>query len=245
MLLLGSTGYHPNAHRHTACFLFPELGLVFDAGTGLFRLREHLASDDLDIFLTHAHLDHIMGLTFLLDQLHGRDMDSVTIHGRPKDLAAIQEHLLAEELFPVKLPYTYKPLSPHGTMVTGSGRLMHFPLVHPGGSVGYRVDWPHASFAYVTDTVANPSADYVKLIHGVDVLIHECYFPDTQAEWAEKTGHSWTTPVAQVAKQADVGRLILVHVDPLNESDDPIGIDVARKIFPKTEVGFDLMEVKV
>jgi ribonuclease BN (tRNA processing enzyme) len=98
--------------------------------------------------------------------------------------------------------------------------------------------------AYVTDTTARLDADYVPKIHGVDLLVHECYFRDDEAPWAGKTGHSCITPVVQVARQAGVGRLILVHVNPLALAADPLGLDVARAIFPCTELGCDLMEVE-
>ena len=77
-----------------------------------------------------------------------------------------------------------------------------------------------------------------------DVLIHECYFPDNLSEWAAKTGHSAATPVAQLAKAANVGRLLLVHVDPQRPDDDPVGMDAIRSIFPKTELAEDLMEIE-
>src|SRR6266404_8946185 len=41
--------------------------LVFDAGTGLRALGEALKTQgplDIDLFLTHSHLDHIVGLPF-------------------------------------------------------------------------------------------------------------------------------------------------------------------------------------
>ena len=71
LIILGSTGYHPNELRHTACFMLPEIGVVLDAGTGIFRVRRTLQTPDLTIFLTHAHVDHIVGLTFLFDVLNG------------------------------------------------------------------------------------------------------------------------------------------------------------------------------
>jgi ribonuclease BN (tRNA processing enzyme) len=49
--------------------------------------------------------------------------------------------------------------------------------------------------------------------------------------------------VARVARQARVGLLVLVHINPLAEIDDAIGIEQARRIFPKTYVGTDLTEI--
>jgi ribonuclease BN (tRNA processing enzyme) len=45
--------------------------------------------------------------------------------------------------------------------------------------------------------------------------------------------------VAEVARLASVRRLVLVHLNPLDESDDPIGIAAARAVFPETELGED------
>jgi ribonuclease BN (tRNA processing enzyme) len=97
--------------------------------------------------------------------------------------------------------------------------------------------------AYVTDTTAAPDADYVRHIRGVDLLVHECNFRDGQEAWAVKTGHSSTTPVSQVAATAGAKRLVLVHLDPLDESDDPVDLATARRTFPATELGYDGMAI--
>ncbi len=243
LVLLGTTGYHPNDQRQTACYMLPELGVVLDAGTGMYRVRELLATRELDIFLTHAHLDHIVGLTFLFDVIYGKDIERVTVHGADEKLAAIRRHLFAEPIFPVQPPCNFRPLN-GPVAVGGGGQLSYFPLEHPGGTLGFRLDWPGRSLAYVTDTVARPGADYIERIRGVDVLVHECYFPDALAAAGEKTGHSWTTPVAELARAAGVGRLILVHVNPLSDEADPLGLPAARAIFPRTEIGQDRMEVE-
>lgn len=244
LLLLGSTGYHPNDRRHTACFMLPALGLVLDAGTGFFRVRKHLQTNTLDIVLSHTHLDHIFGLTFLFDVLYEKQVQRVTVHGEAAKLAALQEHLLAPDLFPVALPCVYQPLAGPITLLDGS-RLTYFPLEHPGGSVGFRIDWPDRSFAYVTDTTARSDSPYIEHIRGVDTLVHECYFADGQEALAEKTGHSSATPVAQVAKAAEVGRLVVVHVNPLSDENDPIGLAGVQKIFPNAVIGFDGMEIEI
>jgi ribonuclease BN (tRNA processing enzyme) len=242
LVLLGSTGYHPNERRHTACMFLPEIGVVLDAGTGMFRLRERLQTSHLDIFLTHAHLDHVAGLTFLLGILHGKSMDRVTIHADSQKLQAVERHLFAEELFPVPPKYDFRVIQ-QATPLPRGGRLTHFPLKHPGGSLGFRLDWADRSLAYVTDTTATPDADYVEKIRGVNLLLHECYFPDGNEELALRTGHSCTSAVAAVAKRAEVGRLVLVHVAPHSSEYDPIGLPTARAIFPATEIGDDNLEI--
>lgn len=242
LLLLGTTGYHPNDRRHTACFMLPSSGVVFDAGTGFFRVGEHLAGEQLDVFLTHAHLDHVVGLTFLWDVTAGRAIQ-VRVHAEREKLAVIDRHLFALEMFPAKPPLRYVPLAGPVELADG-GRLTWFPVDHPGGAVGYRVDWPDRSLAYVTDTTAEAGAAYVDRIRGVDLLIHECNFADGNEEFARKTGHSCTTPVAQVAAAAQVQRLVLVHVDPRDPGDDPVGLAAARRIFPATELGSDRQAIE-
>jgi ribonuclease BN (tRNA processing enzyme) len=241
LIFLGTGGYHPNERRQTASLLLPEIGVAFDAGTGFFRAPERLGTKTLDIFLTHAHLDHVCGLTFILVPMLRGDITRVRVFGSAATLNAVKKHLLATEMFPVMPDFEWHVLTSSAALSDGS-RLSWIPLEHPGGSIGFRIDWPDRSLAYITDTTA--PGDYADFIRGVDVLIHECYFPDDLSEWAAKTGHSAATPVAQLAKEANVGRLLLVHVDPQRPDDDPVGMDAIRSIFPGTELAEDLMEIE-
>ncbi len=259
LLLLGTTGYHPNDRRHTACLMIPELGVVFDAGTAMYRVSDYLTTDTLDIFLTHAHLDHVIGLTYLFDVLERHPLLQVTVHAEQEKLDALRTHLFSELLFPVMPPFHMQPLKQKTLLATQSratgqqanppeanrGVLTHFPLRHPGGSIGYRVDWPDRSLAYVTDTVAAPEVDYIEKIQGVDLRIHECFFGDESPERAELTGHSCLTPVAQVAAAAGVGRMVLVHINPLLNDDRQIRLGEAQNIFPHIQIGTDRMELEI
>lgn len=238
---LGTGGFYPNERRHTTCVMLPEVGIVLDAGTGFFRVIPRLETSELDIFLSHAHLDHVVGLPFLLTALLSGKPARATIHATPQTLAAVQEHVFAQPIFPILPPYSFQPLS-EKVSVQGQGTLSHRALGHPGGSIGFRIDWPGRSLAFITDTTVDGS--YTDFIDGVDLLIHECYFPDELSEVAAKTGHSSTTPVAELARKARVGRLCLIHLDPRRTDADPIGLGTARKIFRKTELAEDLMTVE-
>ncbi len=236
---LGTTGYHPNEHRHTACLMIPEKGIIFDAGTGMFRVRDLIQTDTLDIFLSHVHLDHSVGLTFLYDVLFEKNLSRVTVHVDQNKISSIRDHLHSQDLFPVQPNYEIVPIRPH-VSVDGL-EIKSIALEHPGGSHGFVVTHDHGSLAYITDTTAQENADYIPAIKNADVLVHECYFPDGWEEKAELTGHSCLTPVAKVAAAADVGRLMLVHINPLNESEQPLDLDSVKAIFANVEVAKDKM----
>lgn len=244
VILLGTAGYHPSDDRHTACMFVPQYGVVLDAGSGLFRLPRFLETGRLHIFLSHAHLDHVVGLTYLLGLQRQCDFEQVLVYGEADKLASVAEHLFSDLLFPVRPAFQTRALAANEPIpVPGGGLVRWFPLEHRGGTVGYRIDWPKRSLAYVTDTTASPGAPYREHIDGVDLLLHECYFPDDQAELAHQTGHSVTSAVAELALQARVGRVVLVHVNPLLAGCDPLGLERARRIFPNMSLGYDLMEL--
>lgn len=212
---LGSGGYHPAAGRHTACVLLPGLGLMLDAGTGAFRVHEHageLPADRLDVLLTHAHVDHIVGLTYLLGlERAGRPVETV-VHASPATLGAVRDHLLAKPLFPIEPVTRFEELRAVTTLRNGAVAKT-FPLDHVGESLGVRVDSAGRSLAYVTDTRAI-GGDVVDAIRGVDLLLHEANFDDALEELAAMTGHSTATQAAQAAVDAGVGQLVLIHANP-------------------------------
>lgn len=240
LLLLGTGGYHPNERRHTAGLMLPELGIVFDAGSSFFRVQSRLQTRELDVFLTHAHLDHIQGLTYFIVPMLQGTVTKCRVHANQNTIEAIRQHLFSPAVFPVLPAFEFITL--HGPVDLPGAKITHTPLRHPGGSLGYVLETNGKRVAYITDTTVDGT--YTEFIRGVDVLIHECYFPDDMAQWCERTGHSHTSQVANLAKEAGVGRLYLTHIDPQRPDDDPIGLATARSIFPATTLGEDLMEIE-
>lgn len=257
---LGTAGYHPSETRHTSCYVLPDCGIVLDAGTGMFRLGQHVRTRSLDILLSHAHLDHVVGLTFLLGVAHQRSqaeqsLESIRVWGQSEKLQAIQQHLLDEYLFPAPLPIVWcdidstpsfqiRPMQSdgqHGEVVDVSWR----PQTHPGESVAYRletnIEGKTCSLVYATDTTGASDPETLQWMSGVDLLLHECNFRSHQREWAEKTGHCWLPKAAEVCRASRPSRVVLTHVDPTDELRDE---DLVGHFAMPTCIAADGMEVR-
>ncbi|MCP4890539.1 MAG: MBL fold metallo-hydrolase [Planctomycetaceae bacterium] len=226
---LGTVGYHPNESRHTSCYYLPESGILLDAGTGVFRLAQHIETDNLDVLLSHAHLDHTFGLTFLLDILFQRPVKKLRIWGEREKIEVISQHLFQELIFPAPLKAEWIPIDEQPTFQIGSATISWRRQQHPGGSVAYRVEWPDGKrLVYATDTTGDTSEEYARWSHNADLLMHECNFRDDSEKWAIETGHSWTSRVAEVACASKPRQLLVTHLNPLETSDDPVDIEAIR-----------------
>ncbi|MFN2185217.1 MAG: hypothetical protein ACK2UU_14595 [Anaerolineae bacterium] len=65
LVVLGPNGFRANDLGQTACYAIPELDLTLDAGTGLYRMFGYLEDDRFDVYLSHDHPDHTLGLTWV------------------------------------------------------------------------------------------------------------------------------------------------------------------------------------
>ena len=172
LLFLGTGGYHPNERRHTASLMLPELGIVLDAGSSVFRVPSRVMTKELDIFLTHPHLDHVLGLTFFVVPLLQGTISRCRVHALPGTIAAVKEHLFSQSLFPILPPFEFVPLTDRVAVGNGHGSITHHPLNHPGGSLGFKLEIDGKRIAYITDTTVDGT--YTEFIRDVDLLIHEC-----------------------------------------------------------------------
>ena len=225
---LGTGGYHPCDRRQTTCVLLPDRGLCFDAGTAFYRVPDRLAAagrTELDLVLTHAHLDHVCGLTYPLVALERGTITAVRVHGRPEVLAAVRTHLFSDAVFPV-LPdaFSWHPLSVDAEeLEIAGGRLRYRMQTHPGGSLGLRFEANGRVFTFCTDTAADPAtADFAA---GSHLFAHECNFPAGFDDLAARTGHTTLPAALELAAKVAAPRTLLVHLPPdAEDADDPVGL---------------------
>ncbi len=200
--------------------------LVLDAGTGMRALGERLLAEGIrehTVLSSHLHWDHIQGLPFFLPAwIPGH---RVTLVGREGIRAALEAQM-TPPCFPVRLSdmkaeLAFREIASGEQIRIGAARVRAAQLNHPGGVLGYRVDYGGRSVVYATDTehYACPDPHLVELARGADVLIYDAmYTPDEYAGRAGPAkvgwGHStWEAGVA-VADAAGVDRLVLFHHDP-------------------------------
>jgi ribonuclease Z len=90
---------------------------------------------------------------------------------------------------------------------------------------------PARSYAYCSDTAY--SEKIVPIIEGVDLLYHEATFADADALRAKRTGHSTAKQAAQIAKMANVKKLMLGHFSA-RYTNNNILLQEAKELFDNT-----------
>jgi ribonuclease BN (tRNA processing enzyme) len=233
---LGTNGFISTYGRQTQCYLVRrgEVAFVLDAGTGLGRLLEAplagalVGLERLEIVLTHYHLDHTIGLSFLpavAPALPVRIWGPAPplVDGVPEALS----RLIAPPLFPLRFaefPSRVEVSSYNGdTLEVGGAELRLRRQRHAGGSVGIVVD---GRLAYLTDCETEESS--VDFVRGVELLLHEVWVTDEEAAaGAQRRGHSTVEQVAALANAAGVSTLMPTHHHPTRSPADLAGL-VAR-----------------
>lgn len=220
--------------------------VILDAGTGIRELGRKLMEGANgtairgDIFLTHAHWDHIQGIPFFAP-IFGRG-NHFTIWGS-ESLERSFDKVLRDQMSPVVFPVTFEELDatidfrglPEGTPTAGTGyEVTAFGVQHPGGALGYRFSAPGGNggaLVYVSDNelASHPrygsAADWrdrmVTFVRGAAVLIHDTTYTTAEYENHKGWGHSTYAEAVELAIEASVGTLVLFHHEP-RRSDDQL-----------------------
>lgn len=214
--------------------------LVLDAGTGIRLLGNRLTERgsgefELDLLLSHTHWDHIQGLPFFAPLFDGGN--AVRVWG-PRQGESTLESILRRQMDPVVFPVPIDGLAAQltvrhidsGALKVGDFALSVTRLRHPGCTLAYRLTplAGGASMVYATDNELGPGGEYevgprwreefVRFLHGVDLLVHDAMYADDELQQYRGWGHSSFEEAVAVAAEAGVRRLVLFHHRP--ERDD-------------------------
>jgi phosphoribosyl 1,2-cyclic phosphodiesterase len=227
--------------------------LMIDAGTGARGLGQSLAEETggrpihLNLLLTHFHWDHIQGIPFFTP-LYSSENQVAFWSGFPAQTTReVLEGQMAHPYFPV--PFAMLAARREVRQLTGEPQNLSdfqvrtFPLNHPQGAWGYRVETSGKSIVHASDFEHGDSKSDAILrdfAQGADLLIYDAQFTPEEYPSHVGWGHSTWLEAARVAQDAGVGRLVLFHHHP---DHDDAAMDrilaAARGQFDRTEAAVE------
>jgi ribonuclease BN (tRNA processing enzyme) len=236
--------------------------VILDAGSGIRNLGLQLLQSraqspssplNLHLFMTHFHWDHVLGLPFFAPVFDPRNSMTIYSSSYSAPLRPSIAGVMCHPHFPVTLENDLQhvklvPLDSAPMQLAGV-EFQPFPVQHPQGACGYRINVAGASFVFVPDHECGDEAldrEIRRSAHGADVLIHDAQY--TPEEYLQKKGwgHSSWQDAVDVARDAQVKRLVLFHHDPGHSDDVMRGIlDQAQAAFPVTEVAAEGSTIEI
>ncbi len=214
LIILGTSNAIPDEkHENTHMVLVGETRTILIDCVNSPILRLQKAGVDFngltDLILTHFHPDHVAGVPQLLMNMwlmgHRQPLNIYGLHhtlDRMEDLMGLYGWSEWPEFFPVAF-YRLPAQEMVAVLDYGEMSIYSSPVRHMIPAIGLRVEFKQSGkvLAYSCDT--EPCAEVIRLAEGADVLIHEAA--------GALTGHSSAAQAGDVARQAEVGALYLIH----------------------------------
>jgi phosphoribosyl 1,2-cyclic phosphodiesterase len=216
--------------------------LVFDAGTGIVELGLELArrgDRNVQLLLTHLHLDHLEGLRFFAPMWDPEvELD---IWGPPSPVSSLPERIarsFSPPLFPIDLhdvPANVRFRDVPREALELGGAVIYADLVlHPGPTLGFRIEADGSTLAYIPDHepafagVKGRTRDWISgagIAEEVDLLLHDAQYSAEEYKERVGWGHSSVDDAVGFAYAVEARRLVLFHHEPRHEDEVLAGLE--------------------
>ncbi len=212
--------------------------LLIDAGTGIRNVAVPAPDDgeslEVDLLLSHFHLDHIIGLPFFAPIF--QPQHTFHFHGRAEGMTVHDaiNGALRPPWFPV--PVCESPSEKTFTDLDGSSfeieglQITPIWLHHPQGVTGYRIESGDQVIVVATDHESGDEeadARLVEAARGANLLVHDAQYLETDYKEHEGWGHSTWQRAIEAAERAGVERLLIVSHD-IHRTDAELDAIVAK-----------------
>jgi ribonuclease Z len=298
LTFLGTSAARPTIERNVSALALQREGetLLFDCGEGTQRqmMRYGVSFALSEIFFTHFHADHFLGMIGLVRTLglQGR-AEPLRLYG-PRGAKQVLNNALL--LGVEKVPFGVEIHEVKPGAVIGERKdfsITAFATDHGAGSIGYTLVeserygkfdpaqaralaipegplWgklqrgetieladgrkltadsvvgprrPGRKVVITGDTA--PCASVVDAAAGADLLVHEATFGEEEKDRAKETFHSTAREAAQVAKAAQVRKLVLTHLSARYSISADELVKEAREVFADVVAAKDGLVVDV
>jgi phosphoribosyl 1,2-cyclic phosphodiesterase len=216
--------------------------IVCDAGSGIRVMGESWQREfagapvEAALLFTHLHWDHIQGFPFFAPAYDPRSR--LTVYGQQRPDGDIREQLSGQmqgAYFPIPLSFMQGDLRFEGTreeFEIGGVQVRTFPLPHPGGCLGYRLQAGESVFVLATDceldqvlenrdeVLADPYAErkfpaaLLDAVRGATLLIIDAQYTDEEYLQRIGWGHNSLASVVAFCAEVRPQMLALTHHDP-------------------------------
>ena len=234
--------------------------IILDMGSGLKNLGEKIVNDttypnQINIFLSHYHLDHIMG--FLMFAPLFDEKYKINIYSRSsknKGLKDILETFLQPEIWPMNLEMlnadvVFKELDDNDIIINSDTKVTNSLHPHPNSAFSISIHTNDKKITYVTDC-EHPkdrlNMNVVEFAKNSDILIHDAQYTPEDLIIHTGWGHSSWKSAIDVAIQSNSKKLVLFHYSP-DYSDDDIkdiekkaGLDFSDVIAAKQDLEIEI-----
>lgn len=234
--------------------------VVIDGGTGARLLGLDLLkkaagqSLDIDILMTHFHWDHIQGIPFFAPLYSPANHVRFHTTKPTEEVRNILEGQMTHPYFPVAFELLaakrdFQSLAGQKSEKLGELTVHPFPMNHPQGATGYRLEADGSVIVHCCDHehgVASIDRGIREFATGADILVYDAQFTPTEYETKKGWGHStWLEGIA-VAKDAGVKHLVLSHHDPMHTDEFLRGVlTEARQHFENISIATEGETLKV
>lgn len=245
IVFLGTNGWYDTDTGNTICILIKsnKYHIIFDAGNGLYKIDHYCRKKKpAYLFLSHFHLEHIIGL-HILNKI--KCFHKLHIFG-PVGTKNILRKLINS---PYTMPISQLPFAVELHEMPKEQKKIPFyidakPLYHSSLTLGFKIKLNGKIISYCPDTGYCKNA--VELSRNADLLIAECVYKSGQR--SRKWPHLNPESAAGIAKGAKAKRLALIHFDAyiyktIKERKE--AEKKAQKIFKNTLAAIDDMQIEV
>lgn len=244
---------HLTRQMTALCVTTPKGALLIDCGDGMGTVRQLIrAGIDLrsvnDVFITHRHADHIIGMPHFLFIRMLEERSDVRIWGSAQALRAVKQiSFLTHDFFADKTDrILFCEVVPGKSYeLPNSSRIIAARVKHTGLFVyAVRIEVGGKSIVFTADMAPNKTMD--ALSAGADILIHECYGL-SKDENRFHLGHSSAKDAGILAQKAGVKQLILTHF-PAGEffvRPEALILEARRYFNGAVNAAVDLMELRI
>lgn len=200
---------------------------VFDAGTGIRALGLSLMEQSLQegiqvrVFLSHYHWDHIQGLPFFGPLYASSSKVSFFGPRGAKDPERTLVGQMQEPYFPVSLHFAEAAktfvMVEEDPFKFGPVTIQPFPLNHPQGATGYRIEYDGAVIVYATDLEhghAQLDSVFRDYSQNADILICDAQYTPAEYRKFLGWGHGTWLDATRAARDCRAQKLFLFHHDP-------------------------------